>query len=293
MHGATLALLEQIAHARGATDEHLDEVGSLMEKNGRWFRPRPRARAAPPVPGDPISRPSDAGAELQISAALQNSMISWAPLSLRHRWRRPEGDFFSEKKTTASGCSWNDAPCCRHLHLLHEEDPEADDQQERPPTVRCQGCRADLRSHLTPFSISLLTRLSKAGVGLNFVGLEVPLISWPVMTTRAIDPGSACCMNSLNVTVFGVLELRRKILVKGTTSAIRTTDFNRVPEPLKSLFQDITACAGSVTRNASSIPKPATHTIRSVSSDHQRYRVPLFRRTSNHSSRSFLPAEPD
>ena len=67
-------------------------------------------------------------------------------------------------------------------------------------------------------------------------------------------------------------------------------------EPPKALsFKIITACAGSVTRNASSIPYPATHTIRSVSSTTSgtasRARRATFRSTKKSCS-FFWPANP-
>ena len=56
MHGARLLrLLEEVADARGAdADEHLDEVGAEMEKNGTPASPATaRASSVLPVPGGP------------------------------------------------------------------------------------------------------------------------------------------------------------------------------------------------------------------------------------------------
>ena len=92
------------------------------------------------------------------------------------------------------------------------------------------------------------------------------------MVTRAMVPESACCMNSLKFSVRGRtgLKLGRKIPDEHAEDDERHPEQQTLQrrvqaEPPKALsFKISTACAGSVTRKASSIPYPATQTIRSI-----------------------------
>jgi hypothetical protein len=66
----------------------------------------------------------------------------------------------------------------------------------------------------------------------------VPLMSWPVMTTRATCPWSACCMNSLNVIVFSAcwsFVEKFQISTPRMTSAIQNNRLFNVEFKRKSL----------------------------------------------------------
>ena len=105
--------------------------------------------------------------------------------------------------------------------------------------------------------------------------LVMPVISWPVIVDAARScPASTDAMNSLKLNgasrSAGTWSRssrsgRRRRRAPSRTPDSSTSSSRRASQTALSL-KISTACAGSVTRNASSIPWPATQTIRSVSS---------------------------
>src|SRR5262249_13882229 len=147
-----LALLEQIADARGAdADEHLDEVRAAdrEERHVRLARHRARQQRLA-GPGRPHQQHAlgNASAELLELLRLLQELDDLLQLLLRFidagdvlerhlllRARRELRLALAERQRLVAAA----------LHLPHEEDPEADDEEERSPRVEDGGPRTDGR----------------------------------------------------------------------------------------------------------------------------------------------------
>jgi len=208
-----LALLEEVAHARGAhADEHLHEVEPLIEKNGTLASPATaRASSVLPVPGEPISstplgmRPPSFW---NFCGSLRNSMISCSSsLASSTPATSLNVTFFCALEESFARSCRTRGPCCSRLHLPHEEDPEADHQENRAHATRnvAHGLAAgSLADTSTLRSISLLPSPSYCGgayVRNRSPAFEVPRISLPVSVTFWTCPSSSCLTKSLKVTV--------------------------------------------------------------------------------------------
>ena len=153
-----LRLLEQVAHARGAdADEHLDEVGAgdREERHARLAGGRAREQRLTGA-GRPVEQHAlrDARAErLELLRVLEelldllellDRLVRAGDVLVRHLrrvGRHPLGAALAEAHHLRAAA----------LHLVHEEDPEADQEhereearEERPPRARADPLRVEL-----------------------------------------------------------------------------------------------------------------------------------------------------
>ena len=153
-----LRLLEEVSHTRGAdADEHLDEVGAgnREERHARLARDRAReerlTRARRPVEEHALRNPRSERLELlrvleellDLLELLDSLVHSGHVLEadLRRVRRHPLGAALAEAHHLRAAA----------LHLVHQEDPEAEEEHERqePGQDRPPGRRADCPSSRT------------------------------------------------------------------------------------------------------------------------------------------------
>ena len=282
-----LALLEQVAHARRAdADEHLDEVRAADREERHVGFAGDRAgeqRLAGSRRAHQQDALRDAAAELLELLRLLQELDDLLELFLRFvdagdvlerhlllRARRQLRLALAERQRLVAAA----------LHLAHEEDPEADHQQKRAPRSTAAtptGWRSAPWRSRPRRARSACWRALRTGsarrCGTSRSSLVTPVISWPVITTLATRPGVGRRHELAEPDRLVVaLELGREVPDQHADDdehhpeqqALQSRVQAEPPKPLS--LKIITACAGSVTRNASSIPCPATHTIRSASS---------------------------
>ncbi len=179
-----LRLLEQVAYAGGAdADEHLDEVGAgdREERHARLARGRAREQrltgAGRAVEQDALR---DARAErLELLRVLEELLDL---LKLLDRLVRA-GDVLVRDLRRVGGHPLGAALAEAHhlraaaLHLVHEEDPEADQEherqearEERPPSARADPLRVEL-------DVVLLEHLLVGDLGLRGRVVDLHLLA--------------------------------------------------------------------------------------------------------------------
>src|SRR5262249_50482058 len=165
------------------------------------------------------------------------------------------------------------------LHLPHEEDPERDDQDERSPRVENRRPRADGRFLGRDDDAALDQLVDEAVVLRGHIDLEVVV---RLVVAADVVAGDGDARHAPGVDPLHELgEARRPLVRLELRREIpdqHAEDDQRHPEqktlqgrveagpPTALNVKSSTACEASVTRKASSIPWPTTHTIRSWSS---------------------------
>src|SRR6185295_12090152 len=147
-----LALLEQVAHARRAdADEHLDEVGAAdrEERHVRLARDRARQqRLAGSRWAHQQNALRDPSAELLELLRFLEELDDFLQLVFRFV---DASDVLERDLLLRAGGQLRLALAERErfvaaaLHLAHEEDPEADDEEEGSPRIQDGRPRADRR----------------------------------------------------------------------------------------------------------------------------------------------------
>src|SRR5581483_3297095 len=281
-----LALLEQIAHARGAdADEHLDEVGSADGEEGDVGFARDRAREERLTRSGRAHQQDalrDASAELLELLRLLQELDDLLEFFLRFVDAGDvlEGDLLLRaRRQLRFALAERQRLVAAALHLAHEEDPEADHQQHGRPRVQQRRPRARGRFARVDLDVLLDQLVDEAVVLRRRVRAEVRAalgVAGDVLAGDR-DRGDAPRVGPRHELaelhrLLGVLEARGEIPDEHADDdehhPEQQTLQGRVQEHLSDnlSLKTTTFCDGSVTRNASSIPCPATHTIRSHSS---------------------------
>src|SRR5262245_42976324 len=281
-----LPLLEQVADARRAdADEHLDEVRAAdrEERYVRFAGDRAReqrlARSRRPHQQNALGNASAELLELLRLLEELDDLLQFffCLVDARHVL---EGDLLLRaRRKLRLALAERERLVAAALHLAHEENPERDDQDERAPRVEDRRPRADGRLLRGDDDAALDQFVDEAVVLRGHVGLEVivRLVVAADVVAGDRDPRHASRLDPLHELgeargPLVVLEFRREIPDEDTEHHERHPEQQTLQgrvqagPPTALNVKISTACEASVTRNASSIPWPTTHTIRSCSS---------------------------
>ena len=179
MQGACfLGLLEHVAHARGAdADEHLDEVGAGDREErhlGLAGDGLGQQRLTGTRRADHQHAARNLAAELLELARVAQEVDQFGHLflGLVDAGDVVEGDVdlvFAEQARLALAEGHGAAAAAAALHLAHEEDPHADQQQEREPADEHAGEQALLLGRL---ALNLDVGASRSPISARVVGFR-------------------------------------------------------------------------------------------------------------------------